>query len=832
MKRFDRIFHALVVFIFIVTLPALSLQANTFKTLEGPEHHAPDRDFHIIHYSLWLSFDAPNKTLFGKEAITLTPFHSGVDSIVLDAAKMDIHSVRLLPEKNLNFDKKPQKLIIKLNKPYSSKDTLKLAIDYTVKNPRKGLFFILPKKGSDKKHFETYSQGEMEDNHYWFPCWDFPNDRATSEVFITTKMPNIAISNGKLVGVTTNKEDSTRTFHWKIDIPHVSYLTSIVVGNYVKVEDYYKKKPVQYYVHPDQKAYAMATFETTPKIIGFFSKRIGVEYPYSKYAQTVVDNFMYGGMENISATTLTSATIHDRRSTIDGTSEGLIAHELAHQWWGDLLTCRDWTSAWLNEGFATYFASLWTEHSRGRDALEVDMRNAARTYMAEDSAVYRRPLSWYRYNYPVNMFDRHAYQKGAWVLHMLRYVVGDELFWKGLNFYATTNSKKLVEAFDLKKAFEDGTGKNLYWFFNEWVYSAGYPKFDITKTWVDSLHALALHVKQTQVGDTLTTVFRMPVRIQMITAHHQRTATVNLSTADTTFYLHCVQNPDLVLFDPGDQILKSVNFKKSKHEWLLQLAKADHAVDRLDALDVLKKNFKDDKSVQKAIVSRLKEDSFWVLRRESARFLGDVHPKWAEGELIQAIHDPKSRVRAEVISALANYKDTTLVSKIQDIFQTDSSYAVQSAAIRAIAKLDSANALSFLQNALKMDSYNEQIRKAAIRALAALKTSEAVDILLPYGSLKYPATLRLSVIRAMRLIGKKNPKVLPFILEHLKDPGNRVRRQAAFTLSRIGDASAIQPLENAIKIEIDPRVKKSMEIALKHLKAKKEIEGKKGNKQK
>ncbi len=827
MKCFNRIFRAAAVLVFIITLPVLSLQASKFKTLEGPEHHAPDRDFHLIHYTLRLSFDAPNKTVFGKEAITLTPFHSGIDSIVLDAAKMDIHSIRLLPDKNLNFSKKPQKLIIKLNKSYSSKDTLTLATDYTVKNPKKGLFFILPQKGSDKKHFEIYSQGEMEDNHYWFPCWDFPNDRGTSEVFITTKMPNIAISNGKLIGVTTNKKDSTRTFHWKIDIPHVSYLTSIVVGNYVKVEDYYKKIPVQYYVHPDQKPHAMATFETTPKIIGFFSKQIEVEYPYSKYAQTVVDNFMYGGMENISATTLTSATIHDRRSTIDGTSEGLIAHELAHQWWGDLLTCRDWTSAWLNEGFATYFASLWTEHSRGRDALDIDMQNAAKTYMAEDSTLHRRPLRWYRYKYPVNMFDRTAYQKGAWVLHMMRYLLGDELFWKGLNYYATANAKKLVEAFDLKKAIEDGTGKNLYWFFNEWVYSAGYPKYEITKTWVDSLHALALQVKQTQVGDTLTTVFRMPVHIQLIAGNRQRTTTVNLTTADTTFYLHCVQNPDLVLFDPGDHILKEVTFKKSKNEWLLQLVKANHAVDRVDALDALKKNFKDDKSVQEAIATRLKEDSFWVLRRESARFLGDVHPKWAEAKLVQAMHDPKSRVRAEVISALANYKDTTLVAKIQETFQSDSSYAVQSAAIRAIAKLDSANALSFLKKALTMNSYNEQIRKAAVRALAGLKTPAAVEIMLPYGSLKYPATLRMAVMRATGRIGKKNPKVLPFILEHLKDPSNWVRRQAAFSLSRIGDASAMQPLDEAIKIEIDPRVKKSMEIALKHLKAKKEIEGKK-----
>ncbi len=801
--------------------------AGKFKPLEGPEHHAPDRDFHVIHYTLHLSFDPPNKTLFGKEEIVLTPFHSGVDSVVLDAAKMTIHSVRLFSKTELKFKKQPQKLIIYLNRPISSRDTVTLALKYTVKDPKKGLFFILPQRGTQKNHFEIYSQGEMEDNHYWFPCWDFPNDRATSEVFVTTKMPNIAISNGKLVGITTNKKDSTRTFHWKIDVPHVSYLTSIIVGNYKKVEDHYKKIPVQYYVHPDQAPFAHATFGKTPEIISFFSKKIGVEYPYSKYAQTVVDNFMYGGMENISATTLTSATMRDKRSTIDGTSEGLIAHELAHQWWGDLLTCRDWANAWLNEGFATYFASLWTEHARGQDALDFDMRGAAKTYMAEDSTNYRRPLVWYRYRFPVNMFDRTAYQKGAWVLHMLRYVVGDELFWKGLHYYAVTNARKLVEAPDLKKAFEDGTGKNLYWFFNEWVYSAGYPKLDVTKTWVDSLHALALHVKQLQVGDTLTTVFRMPVRIQMVAGSHKRTAEVTLASADTTFYLKCVQDPELVVFDPGDHILKEITFHKSESEWLVQLARADHAIDRLDALETLKKSYKDDSFVQKAIAERLKSDPYWGMRRAAVQFLADVHPAWAKADLLAALHDPKSRVRAEVISALANYPDSTLVPVLQNVFHTDSSYAVLSACIRSIAKLDSTHALPFLKKALTMDSYNEQIRKAAIRALGTFHTPEAVDIMLPYGSLKYPATLRMTVIRAVARAGKNNPKVVPFLIEHLSDPSNWARRQAAFSLSRMNDPRALKPLQEAIQKEIDPRVKKSMEISLKHLKAKLELKKKK-----
>jgi len=338
------------IFVFILFLAFSNLPgfSATIDILDGPVHHAPDRDFDVIHYALKLSFDAPAKTTFGEVTITLSPFRSGLDSIVLNAATMEIQSVRLASKKALTFKKYPNLLTICLDKKYASEDTIKISIEYQVVDPQKGLYFILPQQGTKKQHFEIYSQGEMEDNHYWFPCWDFPNDRASSDIFITTKIPNIAISNGKLVAVSPVKKDSTRTFHWRMDIPHTSYLISIIVGNYKKIEDYYRNTPVQYYVHQDQEPYAGTTFGKTPEIIAFFSKKIGIEYPYCKYAQTVVDNFRYGGMENITATTLTSGTLKDARSNIDGTSESLIAHELAHQWWGDLLTCRDWANSWLH----------------------------------------------------------------------------------------------------------------------------------------------------------------------------------------------------------------------------------------------------------------------------------------------------------------------------------------------------------------------------------------------------------------------------------------------------------------------------------------------------
>ena len=805
--------------VFIVTLAFSTLPgfSATIDVLEGATHHAPNRDFDIIHYALHLSFDAPAKTTFGRETVILSPLKSGLDSLVLDAAKMEIQSVQLPSKKKLSFQKYPEKLTIYLDKKYDAADMITFSIVYKVVDPEKGLYFVIPQQGAGKKHFEIYSQGEMEDNHYWFPCWDFPNDRATSEIFVTTKTPNIVISNGKLVNVLLHEKDSTRTFHWKMDIPHTSYLTSIIVGNYKKVEDYYKKIPVQYYVHPDQEQYARATFSKTPEIIAFFSEKIGIDYPYSKYAQTVVDNFRYGGMENITATTLTSGTIKDARSNIDGTSEGLIAHELAHQWWGDLLTCRDWANSWLNEGFATYFASLWTEHSQGKDALDYEMLRSANIYMSEDSSRYRRTLVWYKYNVPENMFDRHAYQKGAWVLHMLRYILGDELFWKGINYYGTTNAEKLVEAPDLKRAFEEATGKNLYWFFDEWVYSAGYPKYQVEKSWVDSLGAIALHVSQDQIGDTLTTVFRMPVTIKMFNGTKQRLVNVDIGTADTTLYLKCAGNPDLVIFDPGNHILKGIQFNKDKKEWLYQLAHASHAVDRLDALNQLKKFYQKDSEVQKAIASRVSSDSFWAVRREAIRFLADVHPDWAEQVVKNAVNDPNSRVRSAAINAFAKYKDPSLVSILQNIVKSDSSYMVISASLQTISKLDSARAVPLLKQALTIDSYNEQIRSAAINALGKMKLPELGDTFIAYGGPEYPVGLRLAVIRAVPKCCKNNPGVVDYLISNLNAPERWIKTQTCLALRKIGDPRAIEPLKQAIEKEQNPRVRKTMERALKHL---------------
>jgi aminopeptidase N len=482
-----------------------------------PEHFTRDRTYDVIHIKLELNLDERQKTVDGKVTTKFAPLRPNLSEFVLDAAEMKIKRVYLPDGRELRFyfDTLAQKLKIYLDRSYSFKDTLSVIVEYFVSNPRKGLYFIQPDSAYPDKPYQIWSQGEPEDNHYWFPCYDFPNDKATSELIATVKKNFVVISNGKLLSVSDDAKKGLRTYHWYMDKPHSSYLISIVVGEYVKLQDYYLDIPLEYYVYKSNAKYAKLSFEKTPDIMKFFSEKIGYKYPYDKYAQTIVEDFVYGGMENITATTLTSSTIHDERAHLDVSSDGLVAHEMAHQWWGDLLTCRSWEHAWLNEGFATYFTALYFEYAKGKDEFQFNVYNMQRSARFADMTD-KKPTVWNRYFDPTDVFGPHIYQRGGAILNMLRFVLGDELFWKAINYYAHKYAFQNVETNDFKIAIEEATGYNLKWFFDQWLYKAGYPIFEVKYSYDDSKKLLKLEVEQIQPGDSLTPeVFKTPVDVEI-----------------------------------------------------------------------------------------------------------------------------------------------------------------------------------------------------------------------------------------------------------------------------------------------------------------------------
>lgn len=536
--------------------------------LNGTPHTRPAHAYDVLNYTIRTRFDVPNKTIFGDETVTLKPLVADFQSFELDAGAMQIESVSDEDSKTpLRWTQPPEKLSITLDRAFQPTDTINVRIKYKAQ-PELGIYFVPAYQGSSffpARPAQIWSQGEPEENHYWFPCYDFPDDKVTSEQYITTQGNEVAISNGALVETISNP-DGTRTFHWKMTQPHGSYLISLVVGDYVKLSDTFKNIPVEYYTYPGTEEVARRAFEKTPEMMQWFGQVLNYEYPYNRYAQTVVANFKFGGMENITATTQSDMEILTRtRGEANTATENLVSHELAHSWFGNLVTCKDWSQAWLNEGFATFMEASFQEHARGHDAYLAEMQSNISTYLMEDMYSYRRPIVYDRYQQPMDLFDATLYKKGAVILHMLRETVGDEIFWKSLNRYLIDNQFRNVVTADLQRAFEQTSGQSLDWFFKQWVYQAGYPELRVRSSYNRATRQLTLNVAQTQKTDAATpAVFRLPVDIELATARGARTEHIEITQRTQSFTFQMDGRPLMIRFDKGEKILKKLDFPRSR----------------------------------------------------------------------------------------------------------------------------------------------------------------------------------------------------------------------------------------------------------------------------
>ncbi|MBI1805537.1 MAG: HEAT repeat domain-containing protein, partial [Ignavibacteria bacterium] len=663
------------------------------------------------------------------------------------------------------------------------------------------------------KQWQVWSQGEAEDNHYWFPCYDYPNDMATSEMIVTVNDNFTAISNGKLIEVKKDSKKHKATYHWFEGKPHVSYLISLVVGEYVEVKDSWGTFPISSYVYKHQQADAVRSFGKTRKMIEFFSSKIGYPYPWEKFAQTVVQDFIYGGEENVSAVTLSDATIHDARAHLEYSSEGLVAHELAHMWWGDLLTCRDWSHAWLNEGFATYFENLFLSYDQGTDEAAKEILDNQLTLRNIDVGNRRRSTVCNRYVNTMDVFDNRIYGKGAVVLNMLHFVLGDELFWKAINYYAQKFAHHNVETNDFKIAIEEATGYNLQWFFDEWLYKAGFPEFDVSSRWDQATRGVQLTVKQVQKVDSLTGIFKTPVEIEVWVNGVPESYHVALSQVEETFSFPAYQQPQLIIFDKGSIILKKVNFPKSQDEWIFQLQHAHDGVDRILAIDELQWMV-DSGNVAAVLIRAAFEDPFWEVRRAAVWALGDVKKQDLSDTLIVAYGDRDARVRAASITSLARYRSEHVLQILRHAFEKDSSYFVAASALRSLVKADSTNRKTYCTAALQRDSRNEILRSTALQLLAEIGDDEALNLVMLYTPYGIDRNIRIQCVNTLASTWKTREDVISHLIEMLNDPSFHVRRAVIVALGNSGNPRALEPLQHSADTEADSRLAKDAREAI------------------
>ena len=652
----------------------------------------------LVHTKLEVKFDYNKSWMYGKAWITLKPHFYSTGSLTLDAKGMDIKEVAIkkgILNVPLKYKYDSSQLNITLDKTYKGGENYTVYINYVARpndlkavgsaaiTDAKGLYFINPTGADKDKPIQIWTQGETEANSVWMPTIDKPNQKSTEEIYMTVPAKYVTLSNGLLISQQKNT-DGSRTDYWKMDLPHAPYLFFMGVGDFAIVKDKYKTMAVDYYVEKKYESVARKIFGNTPEMIGFYEKILGVPYQWPKYAQIVGRDYVSGAMENTTATLHQESAYQNARQLVDGNSwEETIAHELFHHWFGDLVTAESWSNLTLNESFANYSEYLWDEYKHGKDAADQHNLEDMQGYLQSGSE--KKDLVRFKYADKEDMFDAVSYNKGGRILNMLRNYVGDDAFFKSLNNYLNTNKFKSGEAAQLRLAFEEVTGEDLNWFWNQWYFGSGHPKLKIYYLYNDAKGIAQVIIEQTQNTDK---VFRLPIAIDIYNGSSKARQKVWIENKIDTFTFSYTKHPDLINTDADKILLCEKTDNKTAENFIYQFKFASNYVDRKEALDYFATR------EMKELALGL-TDKYAGLRKQTIESLMDSKLATDDAviktiETIAAAEtDNKTKAAALTFLGARGY------SKYQPLFTkyiNDSSYSVAGAALSGLIATDPASA--------------------------------------------------------------------------------------------------------------------------------------------
>jgi aminopeptidase N len=784
-----------------------------FALPTSTRHFERDCPFAVNHLALDVLLEVAAKSIRAEAVLDVRRVDPSADELALDAIGFDIQDVRV-DGRSVTWRYDGRVLHLPLD---PGREEARVTVRYRA-TPRRGLYFIEPDEHYPNKPRQVWSQCQEEDARHWFPCHDSPHVKMTTE--LVAHVPNgwYALSNGVLVASDKPKAGDF-TYAWKMDEPQASYLVTLAAGEFaelvasVAVDG--RQVPVTYLVPKGREADGWRTFGRTPEMIKHFGEVTGVPYPWSKYAQVVVADFIFGGMENTTATTLYEHVLLDERAAIDISSDDLVAHELAHQWFGDYVTCRAWYEGWLNEGFATFFEHVWREKLLGQDEYDFGLKADIDAYVAEAHGRYRRPIVCQDYDAPLDLFDRHLYEKGGLVLHALRVEVGDSLFWRGVRLYLERHARGLVETRDLQRAIEEVSGRSLGRFFEQWIYKPGHPEIEVEIAWDKG--SLSVSTKQTQATtDGVPACFELPLDLDLGDVDGRVTRrTLRVTDKQQSFTVPVSDRPSFVVIDPLTRIVGEVRPKVPGDMLREQLSKAPTARGRWLAAQALART--DDPPTIEALARGLaNEKGFWGMRAECASALGKIRAPESFAALERALPAEHPKVRRAVVEALGSFRTTEAMEAIKPHALRDVSYLVESEAARALGRTRQAAAFDLLVDLLGRSSWFDVVRAGAIDGLAALRDDRAVPHL--SAGVRYGNPTRVRRAAAMALPKLASDRKARETLEQLlEDDDPLLRIDAVRALGELNDVKARPALRDRLDTDTDARVRRRIREVMRDL---------------
>lgn len=791
------------------------------KPAANGRNYTPDRVVDVRHLAIDVTPDFKRRRISATATLTFAPISRPADSITLDAHDLNVSKVTgSVPIAEHILVPGGIQIVFKQPIPIGQEASVTIAYEA---EPKDGLYFRTPEMGYKQEDTHLWTQGEPHLARHWFPSFDYPNQRFTSEITCRVPPEMTAVSNGRLVSDQIDKATGLKVVRWLQDKPHANYLVALVAGKFSMLEDHAGNTKLRFFTPPSQAAYAKSSFEGTADMVGFYEKETGVTFPWAKYDQVAVDDFLWGGMENTSLTILTDRTLFSRESENIQSSQYLVAHELAHQWFGDYVTCKDWSHLWLNEGFAVYYSNLYEEHKHGRDAMLYALYSDYRGLVGSKDE--RRPIAYRGYNDAMDQFDGRAYAKGGWVLHMLRTQLGEKLYRRGITEYLKRNALRSVITQNLQDALEDVSGVSLQQFFDQWVYHPGIPQLTVTQSWDAKTQLAQVSVQQTQATDDKVLLFRFPVKLRFRTAKGVVERQVEISGKQHDFYVPLPAKPETVRFDADLGVLAEVKFELPRPMLYAQLDDRDDVIGRLLAIEALKSN--DDAETIGRLKKTLREDPFYGVRIAASRALREIKTDAARRALSDALPQSDARVRLRVVEDLGGFFHPEANRQILSWLESEKNPDIRAAAIRSLSKYPGPETFQRLRACLESNSYRNGLASAAIDTMRQLEDPTFVgplQITLQRREAEFPTSSFGSALDTLAYLARHQDDrgpVREFLAGYTLHPKREVRVAALRALGTLRDPKAtalvasfdVGPNSDPVKIASSEALSKLREVS-------------------